>query len=162
MLSDLLSLVYGTSRLWVLICFCHTWRLHPPWLSPLCKLLKLAVEYRLISKDRRSNDGILMWLGVFLINLMTLLADIMSEMVAVLIFILISETWKLISGRGIPATQFNFPSAHLSSVVSSLESGRLSCLDCSGLIGIRLMVLMYWFWSSMIEQLVFCRRWTPM
>ena len=31
-----------------------------------------------------------------------------SEMVAVLIFVLISLTWKLISGQVIPATQFNF------------------------------------------------------
>ena len=61
--------------------------------------------------------------GVFLINLMTFLTDIMSEMVVVLIFVLISQTWKLISDRVIPATQFNFLSAPLNSVVSSLESG---------------------------------------
>ena len=61
--------------------------------------------------------------GVFLINLMTFLTDIMSEMAVVLIFVLISQTWKLISDRVIPATQFNFLSAPLNSVVSSLESG---------------------------------------
>ena len=42
--------------------------MYPPWLSPWGKFLKLASEYRWISKTPRSNDGILMWLGVFLIN----------------------------------------------------------------------------------------------
>ena len=140
----------------------HMKTIYPPWPLPWGKLLKFASEYRWIYKEPRSNDGILMWLGVFLINLMTLLTDIMSEVVIVLIFVLISQTWKLISGRVITATQFSFPSAPLTSVVFSLESWRWCCIDCFGLTGNRLMVLMYWFWSSMIEQSVFCWRWTLM
>ena len=69
------------------------------------------------------------------------MTSIMSEMVAFLIFVIFSQTWKLILDRVIHANRFNFPSAPLNSVVSSLESGWWCCLYCSGQIGIRLMVL---------------------
>ena len=137
----------------------HMKTMYSPWLSSLGKLMKLAssisAKIKIRTKIKWWNQDHIMWLGVFLINLMTLLTD-MSEMVAVLIFVLISQTWKLISDRVIPATQFNFPSALLNSVVSFLESGWWHCLDSSELIGIRLIVLMYWFKS------VFCWRWTLM
>ena len=101
-----------------------------------------------------------MWLGVFLKILITLLTDIMSEMIAILFFV--PQTWKIIPGRVICTTQFSFASPPLNSVVFCLESGRWRCFNCSRLIGIRLMVMIYRFWSSMIEHSVFCWRWTLM
>ena len=83
---------------WFVVFVTHEDYVSPTWLLPLSKLLKLASEYMYISKEPRSNDGILMWLGVFLTNLNILLVDLMSEIVTVLTFVVISQTWELISG----------------------------------------------------------------
>ena len=55
-------------------------------------------------------------------NLIILFKEITSVVVAVLLFVIISETWKLVSGQVIPATEFNLLGALLSKVFSSLKS----------------------------------------
>ena len=59
-----------------------------------------------------------MWLGVDLINLMTLLMVNISTIVGFLTLVLLSQTWYLISGLDIPATQLILPRAPLSDVIS--------------------------------------------
>lgn len=55
--------------------------------------------------------------------MMTLFMDIVSAIVAVLIFVLILQTRKLLLVPLIPMIQFHFPSAPLSKVVSSVKLG---------------------------------------
>ena len=64
--------------------------MYPPWLPPSGKLLKLALEYSNNCRDSKFLTGMVMWLDIDLINLMTLLIVNISAIVEFLTLVLVS------------------------------------------------------------------------
>ena len=115
----------------------------PPWLPPSGMLLKLASEYSCISREFKSNFGIVIWDGQFLMCLITLFIVWTYVTVAFLTLVLVSHTCQLISGLDIHATQLIFLSAFHSNVISLV-----SWLFFVGFVSnlISFMPSMYSFW----------------
>ena len=134
----------------------------PPWLAPLQRLLKLASEYMVTLTLGRWRDGKVMKLLLLFANLIIWLASLISCNVALVTLALMFDTWKLISGEFILASQFSWQPVLLMADHSLSVAFLWGLLICSLVTGIGWILSVYACWSTVMKKSSFYFRLIPM